>query len=150
MNIPIVQGNHDANNAVTLSQERDQFLKSLPKEIQEGGLFFTHFSPRACNQVIDKIEAWNVFNETNHRLFFVGHIHVPVIFGNKYSEFGTAQLNDSNYATPFELESDQRYIICPGAVGYGRDHVQKIRYGIYDHDRSTIEIRALDGPLLSF
>jgi predicted phosphodiesterase len=150
MNIPIVQGNHDAINAVTLSPERDQFLKELPTEIEEGDLFFTHISPRACNRLIDNIEAWNVFNETDHRLIFVGHLHVPAIFGSESSDYGTAQSLDFDYDAPFELKHDQRYIICPGAVGYGRDHLQKIRYGIYDHDKSSIEIRALDGPLLNF
>ena len=37
-----------------------------------------------------------------------------------------------------------------GAVGYPRDGLRKIRYGIYDQRADTIEIRALDGPLLDF
>lgn len=48
----------------------------------------------------------------------------------------------------YALDPDDRYVIGMGAVGYPRDGLRKIRYGIYDQHVQTIEVRALDGPLL--
>ena len=43
---------------------------------------------------------------------------------------------------------DDSYIVSVGSIGYGRDRVGRIRYAIYDCEANTVELRAVDGPVL--
>lgn len=148
--IACVQGNHDAINDAGLKPETQDFLDQLPIEIIEGQICFTHISPRRMKRKIQTIyEAWNVFEECHYHRLFIGHLHFPVIFGQKSEDFACATLWPFVYNQPFELNPEDRYIMCVGSVGYGRDRLGKIRYGIYDNARQTIEMRALTGPLLA-
>jgi len=45
--------------------------------------------------------------------------------------------------------AEDRYVICVGSVGYGRDRIQKLRYAIYNQTENSVEFRAIDGELLS-
>lgn len=144
-----VRGNHDEVNDLRLSAETDEILNSLPEEIIEDDIVFTHISPRLRKKKIDSdIEAWNVFDETSYRLIFIGHVHVPLIFGANSDQPVSSKRHSFNYNEPFPLDIDDRYVICVGSIGYGRDLVGKLRYGIYDDVNNSIEIRAIPGPLL--
>ena len=79
---------------------------------------------------------------------FVGHVHEPLIFGMRSSSFGEAAKHAFKYNEPFALSGEDRYIVSVGAIGYGRDLVGKLRYAIYDRNAATVELRAVDGPLL--
>jgi hypothetical protein len=79
---------------------------------------------------------------------FVGHVHEPLIFGMRSTAFGEAAKHPFQYNRPFSLSAEDRYIVSVGAIGYGRDLVGKVRYAIYDRNADTIELRAVDGPLL--
>ena len=52
------------------------------------------------------------------------------------------------YNQPFVLSPEDRYILPVDTVGYGRDRIGEIRYAIFDREASTVEHRALDGPVL--
>jgi hypothetical protein len=84
----------------------------------------------------------------SHRLVFVGHAHIPLIFGEKCAHAASA----TDYPVPhnerFPLDPTDRYIVCVGAVGYSRDGIKKPRYAIYDETSGTVEMRSVDGPLL--
>lgn len=151
LNIPCIQGNHDQCNDLKLLPENQDFLNSLPPEIIENNLIFTHISPRQNKLNINNpIEAWNVFEEIPYYITFVGHIHIPIIFGQACEEFGSSTIHEFEYEKPFYLEPHNRYIICPGAIGYSRDHIFKLRYAIYDDSANSIEFRAIEGELLPF
>jgi len=150
-NIRCVRGNHDETHSAVLDPETESFLKKMPEDISEGDIVFTHISPRVKKKKIkDEFEAWNVFDETHYRIVFVGHVHIPVIYGSACDETGSAKKHPFEYNKPFQLDETDRYIICPGAVGFGRDLVGKIRYGIFDYEEKTFEFRAADGPLLAY
>jgi predicted phosphodiesterase len=150
-NIICVKGNHDAENDLYLDEETDSFLKALPVSIIEGNIIFTHESPRKKLQSITTpFEAWNVFQEIAYRIIFVGHIHRPAIYGEKSDHSCMAKEYTIEYGHPIPLEIEDRYIISIPPVGYTRDEILKIRYGIYDHDNNTIEFRIVNGPLLTF
>lgn len=147
--VPCVRGNHDETHDLTLTEEAAQFLKAMPEEIVDGDTLFLHISPRHSKRKIDhEVEAWNVFEETRHRLTFVGHVHVPMIFGRRSSTYGAATRHRFEYNRPFRFEDGDRYIVSVGSVGYGRDQLGKIRYAILDRAAGTVELRAFDGPLL--
>lgn len=144
-----VRGNHDENNDLALAGEARQFLMELPADLIDDDTLYIHISPRASKRKIDhEVEAWNVFEETSHRLTFIGHVHLPLIFGKRSSTYGAATRHGFEYNQPFKLEDDDRYVVSVGSVGYGRDRIGKIRYAIFDRSAGTVELRALDGPLL--
>lgn len=147
--VPCVRGNHDEVNDVDLPGSMRSFLLGLPERIVEDNVLYIHTSPRKNQRKINHaVEAWNVFDDTRFRLMFVGHVHEPLIFGMRSSAFGEAAKHPFRYNEPFALSAEDRYIVSVGAIGYGRDQVGKIRYAIYDRNANTIELRAVDGPLL--
>lgn len=149
--IACVRGNHDEWNDLVLAEDVGDFLVHLPEEIVESDMIFTHVSPRRNKRAISNaIEAWNVFDETAHRLIFIGHVHVPLIFGEKCEEFGSSTNYEFNYGEPVELDTEDRYVIAVGSVGYGRDRISKLRYAIYNPTENSIEFRAVEGELLPF
>ncbi|MEZ6188335.1 MAG: hypothetical protein R3F62_25455 [Planctomycetota bacterium] len=93
-------------------------------------------------------DAWRIFREVTFRLTFVGHAHLSYVFGERSDRYGATTPHPFRFNQPFALDPSDRYVIGVGAVGYPRDGIQKIRYGIYDQAAETLEIRALDGPLL--
>ena len=88
-------------------------------------------------------EAWNVFGDYPWRLVFVGHSHLPLLFGlrNKHSFEATEYPVHCN--RPFPLAPDDRYIVCPGAVGYNRDGTANLYYAIHDSAFQSLEVRRL-------
>jgi predicted phosphodiesterase len=149
LRVPCVRGNHDETNDAELIPASRRFLQALPEYIMEDDVLYTHISPRPKKRKIDHVvEAWNVFDESDFRLLFIGHVHVPLIFGKRSDTFGEAALHPFEYNRPYALSRDERYIVSIGAIGYGRDDVGRIRYAIYDVEAHAVELRAIDGPLL--
>ncbi|MFB2937906.1 metallophosphoesterase [Aerosakkonemataceae cyanobacterium BLCC-F154] len=147
--IACVRGNHDEFNNLELAKDVQEFIDSLPNEIVELDRIYTHISPRIKkNTISSPVEAWNVFCEISYRIVFVGHVHVPLIFGEKCEEFGSSTVYEFNYGEPFHLDLKDRYVISVGAVGYGRDQIKKLRYVIYNQTENSVEFRAVDGELL--
>ena len=148
--IACVRGNHDETNDLELAPASRQFLRGLPEQIIEDEVLYTHISPRARKRKINHaVEAWNVFDESTFRLLFIGHVHVPMIFGMRSDTYGEAALHPFDYNQPVALSPDERYIVSVGSIGYGRDDLGRIRYAIYDAEAHSVELRAIEGPLLS-
>jgi hypothetical protein len=150
LQIPTVQGNHDACNDCYLSPDDQAWLNDLPQEILEEDVCFTHISPRHCqHKISDRIEAWNVFSETSQRLCFIGHLHFPVLYGLRCEFFGESHSYEVD-AGVYPLAPDDRYVICFGAIGYPRGGGAFIRYGIYDDRTHNLEFIKLEGYLLPY
>jgi hypothetical protein len=148
-----VQGNHDEYAVwdYTLPDDVRNYLRALPEAIVEGGVIYTHTSPRMRKAKIrDEIEAWNVFEETLWRRVFVGDVHIPMILGQHCEQKVSATQHSIVYGEEFAFEADDRYIVCVGAVGYSRDGWRRLRYAIYDEVRDTLQFRAPEGPILVF
>lgn len=151
LGVPCVRGNHDETNDLDLVHDLRRFLAGLPEYIIEDDVLYTHISPRPKKRKINHaVEAWNVFDESDFRLLFIGHVHVPMIFGMRSDTYGEAAPHAFEYNKPLALSRDERYIVSTGAIGYGRDDVGRIRYAIYDREAHTVELRAIDGPLLRY
>ena len=147
--IPTVQGNHDETNSLTLAGDVRAFLEALPEEIREGDVLYTHISPRRKKaKILDVYEAWNVFGEADARLAFVGHAHIPLLFGGWSGHACEATEYALTSNAPLALDPHDRYIVCVGAVGYSRDGIAKPRYAIYDAGAGTVESRAVDADVL--
>jgi len=127
--IPTVRGNHDETNSLTLARDVRTFLEALPEEIREDDALFTHISPRRKKaKILDMYEAWNVFGETAARRVFVGHAHIPLLFGESSEHACSATQYPLASNSPLVLDPQDRYIVCVGAVGYSRDGIAKPRY----------------------
>lgn len=150
LNILCVQGNHDRGYVYEADEDIATFLLSLPEIIVEEKILYTHISPRTHRllPINNPVEAWNVFDETGYRLIFVGHVHIPFLFGERCEEACSTTQHTFQYNTVFQLDSTDRYIISVGAIGYSRDKIKKPRYVIYDDKANTIEFRLVDAPLL--
>ena len=147
--IPTVRGNHDETNSLTLAGDVRAFLDALPEEIREGDVFYTHISPRRKKaKILDVYEAWNVFGETDGRMVFVGHAHIPLLFGEWSDHACQAMEYPLSSNAPLTLDPDDRYIVCVGGVGYSRDGIAKPRYTIHDAGAGTVESRAVDAAIL--
>jgi predicted phosphodiesterase len=147
--IPCVRGNHDEENDLALPAETRAFLRALPESMVEDDVLYIHISPRATKRKLNHaVEAWNVFEDTDYRLVFVGHVHIPYVFGRRSSTYGEASRLAFEYNRPLRLARDDRYIVSVGSVGYGRDDLGKLRYAIFDNEEHTVELRAIDGPVL--
>ncbi len=81
-------------------------------------------------------------------LIFVGHAHIPLLFGegSDHACRGTEYRMESN--APLLLDPQDRYIVCVGAIGYSRDGIAKPRYVLYDAEAGIMESRAVDAPTL--
>lgn len=148
-----VRGNHDESGAWddTLPRDVRAYLRSLPEEVTEGSVIYTHTSPRKKKRKVnDEIEAWNVFEETLWRRVFVGDVHIPLILGQRCEHKVAVTTHPIVYDEELALDASDRYIICVGAVGYSRDGWQRLRYAIYDDARDSLLFRAPDGPILTF
>ena len=149
--VPCMRGNHDEDGAVHVEADVRAFLAGLPEWIVEGDRYYTHISPRdSQRKILDPYEAWNVFDEHSARLTFVGHAHIPLIFGERAAHSATSTEYSFRYNEPFALDGTDRYIVVVGAVGYPRDGIRYPRYAIYDAVADTVEMRIVDGPVLPF
>jgi len=151
LNIACVQGNHDRGYAYELDKDVADFLLNLPENIIKENILYTHISPRTHRllPVNNPIEAWNIFDETDYRLIFVGHVHIPFLFGEHCEEACSAMVHPFQYNKAFQLDNTDRYIISVGAVGYSRDKIKKPRYVIYDDKANTVEFRLVEAALLA-
>jgi predicted phosphodiesterase len=144
-----VRGNHDEVARLPKDSPELAYLTTLPPTIVEADIVFTHVTPRRQERRIrDRFEAWSAFDETTQRIAFIGHTHIPLIFSHRGGSTGAAKPESFTYNRPTRLDPADRYIICVGSVGHGRDGVAAPRYAIHDTDRGTIEIRRVEAPTL--
>ena len=144
-NIICVRGNHDENPSVKLSAESRAALRSWPEEIVEGEVIFTHVSPRLKKRKIKTdFEVWNVFDDVKYRRIFIGDVHIPMLWGENNAPPVSAIRYPIVYDEPFLLASDDRYLICVGAVSRSRDRDERARYVVFDEVENLILFRAVE------
>jgi predicted phosphodiesterase len=140
--ITTIRGNHDDLYAQRRTSPEAAWLRALPESITESGILFIHISPRRDDRsVSDRYIAWNVLDDTEPWIAFVGHVHAPARYGWKGATVGAARSHPIRYGTAVPLDASDRYIICPGAVGFPRDGDDAPRYAIHAADPGTIEFR---------
>jgi predicted phosphodiesterase len=148
-NIPTVRGNCDDPGRADGSLAGD-FLQNLRPAIVEADIAYTHITPcRLQRRIRDRFEAWDAFEQSPHRLAFIGHTHIPLVFRRGSDPAGPAKPEHFDYNRPIRLNPADRYIICVGAVGHGRDGIAAPRYAIFDDTRHTLELRRVEIPALA-
>jgi len=104
------------------------FLKSLPLTESKEGAFLVHaspFEPSEWHYIISLADARNAFGYFAEQICFVGHSHLPRVFG----EMSMRQ----------HVQRGERFIVNVGSVGQPRDGNPNLSFGIFDTDRWTYE-----------
>lgn len=121
------------------------FLKELPRYINENGVYFTHgLPPKSLDQYVSMqsnhalIIAFSSFQE---QVAFVGHTHLFEIFELTENRKIEKPIFDGN---SFELKPNSRYIISAGSVGQPRDDNREAGYLIFDTTNQMIFKRTIN------
>ena len=154
--IPTIMGNHDAVacmleepwgfNPVALraamwtrdqlSDENLSWLQHLPMQLEFEGFMCVHGAPGDRDMYLfsweDIIPHLGFLEESQRRLCFFGHTHMPGIF----SADGAYSLDDDCH---FDTGEDKPFFINPGSVGQPRDGDPRAAYGIYDSEKALFE-----------
>lgn len=123
-----------------LSQENQIYLSELPKIVYQSEFTVVHGSPR------DPLDEYLLTREQyteNHALLktpltYVGHSHVPFIFGEKFTHIFIREHEK------LPLNKKEKYIINPGSVGQPRDGSNKASCAIFDNETWEYELFRLD------
>lgn len=118
-----------------LSDDRRQYLESLPIRHSSGEIMFVHSTPGAPERwhyVTNWFDAATQFDNFQQRLCVVGHSHTPGVYsskreGNLYRE------------GILSAEPDSKYIVNVGSVGQPRDRNPRACYVVIDEEAETIE-----------
>jgi putative phosphoesterase len=119
-------GNMLAEEAYMTYQDRDRmaaFIKDIPMKRVLEDICFAHSLPfdhfKACYEPIDNgstVRADQLFQETDHRVLFCGHSHLPVLFRLRSERVTRENVPPGR---PLSLDSSDRYIMVVGAVEEG-------------------------------
>lgn len=131
--ITTVRGNHDEDDIDGIAPDVADFLHSCPLIMERDGVFMTHISPRKRKRkVTDRYEAWNVFDETSHRLVFLGHSHTSAVWSADCATGGESRETMIELGRTYHLPNEDRHIISVGSLGYSRDSDPRPRFGTFD------------------
>ena len=122
-----------------LTEENKNFLKSLPLDHEEDGVYWVHsspFEPEAWHYVISKEEGKRYFRNFEAPICFVGHSHIPVIL----EQMDDGEVND--YVSDiWDIAQGNRYIFNDGSLGQPRDGNPKPSFMIYDSEDKTVKVQ---------
>ncbi len=117
-----------------LSGEIKETINSLPVEIKEDNLLYTHASPDDPMQwkyITNAFNAYPSLVEMKYSLCFIGHSHIPGI----YTDYGLQM--DGKKAI---LSKDGKTIINVGSVGQPRDGSPMLSFAVFDDKDWNVEL----------
>lgn len=110
----------------TLTEENRAYIAALPFTLERNGLFFVHASPldpEEWNYILTPSDALENFDSFDTEVCFVGHSHVPEVFGeDPWSR---------------EVVRGEKFIVNVGSVGQPRDGDPRLSFGIFDTEDWT-------------
>ena len=154
-NIPCVMGNHDAAcigilslgwfnphaaNAIrwtleNMAGESSNFLRNLPRSLNEKPCYIVHGSPRepTTEYLTNRFQAMDGFRSCDDQVILVGHTHVPLVFMERGGIEEIKPL-DGDWVS----YRRRRLILNPGSVGQPRDGDPRAAFSILDTDSEKI------------
>jgi diadenosine tetraphosphatase ApaH/serine/threonine PP2A family protein phosphatase len=152
-----VQGNHDCTIGQSFTQLNGEaqlvvewtrgelgvaerrFLAELPLTINDEDRLYVHAdasAPERWNYVSSIENAARSMMATKQRLTFVGHVHLPTIYGLSATAKMTSFTPVSGVPVP--LLNWRRWHVVTGSVGQPRDGDSAASYSIYDTNKGEI------------
>jgi len=120
-----------------LTDESKTYLKGLPASYSEGNLRLAHSAPREplrWHYILSLQAAQAEMKGYAEQVCFIGHSHVPVVFGMR-EEYGVTEMR---------LQPDIRYIVNVGSIGQPRDGDPRLCFVIYDEERAELRYIRLE------
>ena len=122
-----------------LTQSNFQFLKQLKFSYQENHILFVHstpINPEDWDYIFSEREAHYHLDRISHRLVFIGHSHLPMVFSYR---------DGKQYQNRIQLDLQaDRYIVNVGSVGQPRDGDPRACFVIYDSKNQVLEYLRLE------
>ncbi len=129
-----------------LKKNNKEFLRSLPIDFEEGGVYWVHsspYQPKAWHYITSKAGAKRNFDNFATSICFVGHSHKPIVL---------EQTNDGevkeHFSDRWSVEPGSRYIFNDGSLGQPRDRNPDPAFMIYDSEEKTVEIHRFKYDLI--
>ncbi len=143
--IPLSRFNRDARDVAewtrsVLSEDNQEYLRSLPARITTHEFTLAHGSPRqpVWEYILDQYTADRMFDFFDTPYCLVGHSHLPLVFKRG---------SDGAFAAPVAIRLgktialETRMILNPGSVGQPRDMDPRAAYALLDLETHTWEPR---------
>ena len=130
-----------------LTASNKDFLRSLPLDHEEGGIYWVHASPympEAWHYVTSKAGGKRNFKNFETSICFVGHSHNPIIL----EQTADGEVNDFVSDT-WSIEPENRYIFNDGSLGQPRDGNPNPAFISYDSEEKMVKIHRFEYDLKS-
>jgi predicted phosphodiesterase len=120
-----------------LTDKNKNFLRSLPLDYEEGGVYWVHaspYKPEAWHYVTSKAGGKCNFENFETSTCFVGHSHKPIILEQKPD----GQVSDY-VSDVWKIEPQNRYIFNDGSLGQPRDGNTNPAFILYDSEKKIVK-----------
>lgn len=125
--------------AARLSDDARAWLAALPVAREFAGATLVHASPAGPEEweyLLSAEDGYAVFGAFTTRLCFVGHSHVPAVWGT-----GSWGRRWWPRADEVSVHPGGRYLVNVGAVGQPRDRDPRAAYVLWDEDERRVTVR---------
>lgn len=122
-----------------ITQDNLDYLNNLPYSYEKGEILFVHstpINPAEWDYILSDNVAREQMRKIEHRLVFIGHSHVPIVFSNSNGSFIKEEIS-------LNLEND-KYIVNVGSVGQPRNEDPRSCFVIFDDLENTIRFIKLE------
>jgi predicted phosphodiesterase len=119
-----------------LTSDNQEFLSSLPIDIEKLGVHWSHsspYQPKRWHYVTSAMDQ-RQFEHFEKPVCFLGHTHIPLIL-----ELTPDGVTNEYSVTEMTLKKDCRYMINPGSLGQPRDLNPNPSFVTYDAEKSLIK-----------
>ncbi|MFQ6616520.1 MAG: metallophosphoesterase family protein [Fidelibacterota bacterium] len=119
-----------------LSPDHRSYLERLPLTHSENDMLFVHSAPGAPGRwdyITNWFDAEVQFDNFSERLCFVGHSHIPGVYGQ--SE-GRTRCREGMAG----LDPELKFIINVGSVGQPRDQDPRASFAVVEAEANRVEI----------
>ena len=126
----------------TLTIPNKAYLEGLTFSHHEHKLLFVHSTPdhpEDWHYILSEYEAGQHLQTISQKICFVGHSHIPVVYGTNTHAVYQEELK-------LDVKSD-KFIINVGSVGQPRDGDPRLCFVIFDTETSVLKYVRLEYPI---
>lgn len=126
----------------TLIVQNKSYLENLPFSHHENEILYVHSTPEYPEEwhyILSGYEAKQYLERIRQKVCFVGHSHIPVVYGGESSNI---------YQEEILLDFQKhKYVINVGSVGQPRDGDPRLCFIIYDTQSGQLRYIRLEYPI---
>lgn len=118
-----------------LSEENQEFLRSLPLVLERSDALLVHASPHepeVWHYIMGIHDAAYAFGHFSHRVCFVGHSHYPLVAELEGTVIHLVEGEE------VEFQAESRYLVNVGSVGQPRDRDPRACFVTYEPEKDLV------------